>query len=126
MCINFYKKVELNNSEEDTVGYAVYFPNEVYNGEQFSNLTSISAGENDNGWVIGVRFQVDDFISYNVFVSSGHTVRKGWAIFLAILGGIVIAILLVVGCFGYFVKKRKRSLIGSDDGYGTLDPESEY
>ena len=52
---------------------------------------------------------------YTMFVRSGREVHIVWAITLSIIGGITIAIILTVGCFVYFFKKRKRSIYSNYD-----------
>lgn len=67
---------------------------------------------------VRITFPFVSGFSYSTYVASGHKVRIGWVIFIALAGLVVIGLMLAVGCFGYFIKQRKRSL-----GYDTITSE---
>ena len=113
-----------DNDDED-VGYPVGTLDQALdlrNGV-FYNVTTTNYFSSPGGrFGLVVNFPAaSDSMSLTTYVASGHKIHKGWVVFLAIIGAVLIALIMTVGCLSYFFKKRKRS-IGYDDfdDYGTI------
>ena len=88
----------ISDDQLDVVGYQLFCPPEhsTTDGTYVDNTLSVQGGG-----IVHITMPTSSFISYSFYVASGHPIRVGWAIFLAITGAILIAGLLGIGCFGY-------------------------